>query len=229
MASPAAGLQAALNQLGLKLVVDGVVGMETRKAWQMISAFERDFIDDSLIEEYGMRSRDVIGERGYAVPDYVYLSKSVCDKMVERACKLLRMSEYSEVFKEFLRLEAARVTIGGETHYNVLSRNGRHRGLMQFYDGAWEDARRTAKRVNAKLDIGNYRENVYFPANSIIAGIAYALQNIDIMAGYGIEVSGETLYVSHNQGPHIWKYPEKLKRANQSAEVQEVIERYFPS
>lgn len=229
MPGEASGLQRSLNEFGFGLTVDGVLGRKSLYAWQELTQFERDYIDSTLEKEFGMRSRTVVGERGFAIPDYVYLSKSVCDKMVTRACALLRVSDMSDIFMEFLRLEAARVTISGEEHYNVLSRNGRHRGLMQFYEGAWEDARRTAKRVNAKLDIGSYRDNVYFPANNIIAGIAYALQNIDILAGYGVEVNGETLYISHNQGPHIWGKPEKLKSKNQSPEVREIIARYFPS
>lgn len=229
MAAVGAGLQAALNEFGFNLKPDGIIGLKSIAAWQSLTSFELEYVDSTLEKEFGMRSRDVVGERGFAIPDYVYLSKAVCDKMVERACVLLKMRDYSDVFKEFLRLEAAKAVIDGEVHYNVLSRNGRHRGLMQFFDGSWEDARRMAKRVNAKLDIGSYRDNVYFPANSIIAGIAYAIQNVEILAGYGVEVNGETLYVSHNQGPHIWGKPERLKRGNQSPEVKEILEKYFPS
>lgn len=228
MAGPASGLQTCLNEFGFRLKPDGILGVKSLTAWQKLTSFEREYVDLTLEKEYGMRSRTVVGERGYAIPDYVYLSKSVCDEMVTRACALLKVSNMAEIFQDFLRLEAARVTINGEEHYNVLSRNGRHRGLMQFGEGAWTDARRTAKRVNAKLDIGSYKENVYFPANNIIAGIAYALNNVDIITGYGVEVNGETLYVSHNQGPHIWVKPERIKRGNQSAEVREMLERHFP-
>lgn len=209
------------------LVVDGIIGDKTRRAWESLLDVEKINLDSLLEQEHGMKARSVVGEPGFGAPDIAHLKKTVCDVIVERACKLMGMTEFTEVFKEFVRLEATPVRIEGELCYKVFSRNGRHRGLMQFSQPAWNDARKVALSRSKALDIGPYREWVYFPANNIIAGIAYSIVSIRSLVKNGVDVNGETLYLSHNQGPYIWEDASKLKIERQSAEVKLLIEKYF--
>lgn len=209
------------------LIVDGVVGDKTRRAWHSLLDVEKTNLDSLLEQEHGMKARSVVGERGFGAPNFVYLKKTDCDEIIARACKLMGMPEFTEVFKEFVRLEAIPVRIGGELCYNVFSRNGQHRGLMQFSQAAWTDARRVALSKSKTLDIGAYRDWVYYPANNIIAGIAYSIVSIRSLIKNGVEVNGETLYLSHNQGPYIWEDASKLKIKGQSAEAKLLIEKYF--
>lgn len=209
------------------LVADGIVGKKTLLAWNSLLDLEKDFLDQLLEQEHGMKARSVAGERGFGAPNFVYLKETDCDQIIERACKLMSMSEFAEVFKEFIRLEAVPVRIQGELCYNVFSRNGQHRGLMQFSPAAWEDARRVARSVSSSLDIGAYRDWVYFPANNIIAGIAYSRVSIKSLIKNNIEVNGETLYISHNQGPYIWEDASKLKLRGQSAEARAMVAKYL--
>lgn len=209
------------------LVVDGIIGGKTRRAWDSLLDIEKTNLDSLLEQEHGMKARSVVGERGFGAPNYTYLKKTDCDSIIARACKLMGMPEFTEVFKEFVRLEAVPVRINGELCYDVFSRNGRHRGLMQFSEAAWADARRVALSKSKTLDIGTYRDWVYFPANNIVAGIAYSIVSIRSLIKNGVEVNGETLYLSHNQGPYIWEDAGKLKIKGQSAEAKLLIEKYF--
>lgn len=101
MAGPASGLQTCLNEFGFRLKPDGILGVKSLTAWQKLTSFEREYVDLTLEKEYGMRSRTVVGERGYAIPDYVYLSKSVCDEMVTRACALRRSPTWRRSSRTF--------------------------------------------------------------------------------------------------------------------------------
>lgn len=219
--------RAMIDQCRCDIIADGIVGHKTRLAWDSLLDVEKFNLDLMLEQEHGMKARSVIGERGFGAPNFSYLKQTDCDQIIERACKLMGMPEYTEVFEEFVRLEAIPVRIGGNICYNVFSRNGRHRGLMQFSEGAWKDARRVALAVSRTLDIGEYRDWVYYPANNIIAGIAYSIVSIKSLLKNGVDVNGETLYLSHNQGPYIWEDASRLKIKGQSAEVRQLIDKYF--
>lgn len=222
-------LQKAINAFGGTLVVDGKPGSATIDALNALDRLDRLMLDNMLIKEIGMGARNaVVGERGYTVPPYNYLRKQDCDVLLVKACRLLGVSQLAETFKDFLYMEAGQRIVRGEVYYNVLSRNGRSRGLSQFQPPAWSDARKKALEINPDLDIGSYEEGVYLPANNLVACVAYTLGNIEIMQDRYPEVpiNGETLYLSHNQGPHFWRTLKGINISGQSRTARPLIAKY---
>ena len=224
-------LQTKLKKLGQDLAVDGDAGMMTYSCLANLSIVDRVWLDFELEQEIGMASRAIIGERGFRVPEYQFLRKSDCDALIYRACRALGVEQYAAVYCDFMYREAGKRRIGGEICYNVLSRSGNSpgsaRGLNQFQPAAWKDARAEALAMNSKYDIGEYKEGVYFPANNIIACIAYSQLAINLMVEtYNIPVNGETMYLAHNQGPHFWKTFRTTNYGGQSPEARSLIDKY---
>ena len=224
-------LQSKLKKFAPDIAVDGLVGMQTRAALAELSIADRVWLDFELEQETGMASKAIIGERGFKTPDYQYLKKSECDSLIGRACRALGVEQYAAVYCDFMYREAGKRRAGGEIYYDVLSRSGNSRGsargLTQFQPAAWIDARAKALSMNSKYDIGEYEEGVYFPANNIVACIAYSQLAIKLMVEtYNIPVNGETMYLAHNQGPHFWKTMVPTNQSGQSAEARALIKKY---
>lgn len=224
-------LQTKLKKFDPEMAIDGNVGGQTLGALASLSLVDRIWLDFELEQEIGMASKAIVGERGFKTPEYQYLRKSDCDSLIKRACRALGVEQYAAVYCDFMYREAGKRRIGGEICYNVLSRSGNSansaRGLNQFQPPAWVDARSKALQMNSKYDIGDYKEGVYFPANNIIACIAYSQLAIKLMVEtYNIPVNGETMYLAHNQGPYFWEDFSTTNFSGQSKEAQLLITKY---
>lgn len=224
-------LQTKLQELGQETAIDGVVGSQTLGSLASLSLVDRIWLDFELEQEIGMASKAIVGERGFLIPDYQFLKKSDCDAYIARACRAMGVEQYAAVYCDFMYREAGKRRIGGEICYNVLSRSGNSsqaaRGLTQFQPPAWEDARPIALQMNSKCDIRGYKEGVYFPANNIVACIAYSQLAIKLMVEtYNIPVNGETMYLAHNQGPHFWRTMKPKNFSGQSKEARMLITKY---
>jgi hypothetical protein len=231
-------LQTLLNQeFGRRLVCDGVVGPKTLADLDKLNPGEYNLLELMLSMKGVNMAATLTGDRNFRIPKYNYLTAQKCNELVEKACKLVGFSsDYAPVFQDFLRMEATQREENGVPCYYVLSRSpAGARGLMQMQLGAWIDARKVALDLDKPLDIGEYEQNVYFPGNNIVGGLAYALIGVKLLREAGMPVNRETLYLCHNQGPYIWerdKYgkfrgPKAKYLVGQSREARMLAKKYF--
>lgn len=164
--------------------------------------------------------------QGFRHPGYIYLRRSDIEMLVSRACDLVDRPDLVGTILGFIDLEAASTMRGGERLYQVTSKNGSSRGLLQFQESAWSDAKAKVAELNDDVDIGDYKLNVYFPANNILAGVGYTVIAAEIMSKKGVPVNAETLFVSHNQGPYFWNTLEATNFKGQSPAARRLILKY---
>ena len=231
-------LQILLNQeFGCNLACDGVIGPKTLACLGQLDPAEYNLLEMMLSMKGVDMAAALVGDKNFRIPDYNYLTVAKCDNLIVRACKLVGISAgLAPVFQDFLRMEATQREENGVPCYYVLSRSSAGaRGLMQMQTGAWTDARRVALALDEPVDIGEYKLNVYFPGNNIVAGLAYAMIGIKLLKEAGMPVNRETLYLCHNQGPYIWtrdeygrfKGPTAKNLVGQSREAKMLARKYF--
>lgn len=221
-------LQKELNDLfdcGLK--IDGVLGSKTLLAFDTLTRPDRAKLELELLFKGVDLMATIFTDRdGFRHPGYVYLRRSDIENLVSRALDLVNMRDYVPIIMGIVDFEAKSVVRKGEKLYRVTSKNGNARGLLQFYAAAWTDARAELLRVSSDLDIGEYKEFVYFPATNILAGIGYVMLSQRVLERKGIEVNAETLYLSHNQGPGFWSTLNPTNFSGQSVKAQALILKY---
>lgn len=123
-----------------------------------------------------------------------WIAETQAKAMVRREAARLGVGVHAVALERFLDLEAVARSVQGLKFYKLTSKNGSSTGLMQMQPAAWIDSR--------KIDptLPSFADGVFKAESNIAAGIAYAKSNIRAMEQSGVPITGNNLYLAHNQG-----------------------------
>lgn len=198
-AMAAQGVLAASNR---SLAIDGKWGHYTQLAFERADASVRSRVDavlgalgTSVGELTAVRANQrVVEDSIVSLEGKEWIPETEAKAYVRRVATQLGIAEYSPALEQFIDFEAVSKTISGLKFYKVTSQNGSSKGLFQMQPAAWKDAQKV------KNDLPGYDRGVFVAEHNIAAGVAYAKRSVDALVRKGKPVTGENLYLAHNQG-----------------------------
>lgn len=208
---PLSSVQTLLKRWDPGIVVDGIHGLHSSEAINALTILQH----DTLSFVTGYRS-------GRRMARFVPVSE--IDEAIDIIAERLGVSHLSRAAKYSLRKEAAvRRDGNGQLLVDVDSKKGSYRGIFQFGEAAWTDAASEAKKLG--MDIGGY-DKVWDIPNNIAAMLSYLRRTEKFLTARKIQVTNESLYLSHNQGLGFWSGI-TTNVEGQSAAVQALISEYI--
>lgn len=224
-------VQGFLSATEPALVVDGKFGKFTTSVYERATAADKSAID-AMLRGLGTTVSGLRAERASvaAVRDQLdqkeenWIPVEDAAALVRRHAARYGIGTHAEALVDFLRREARMRVVQGVPFYDVKSKNGSSRGLMQMQPAAWEHVQQAVDR-----NLPPYESAVWDPETNIRAGVAYAIINIRAIQAAGKPVNADTLYLAHNQGAGFFTKGTKTNVAGQSKEVQALIARYSKS
>lgn len=183
--------QRLLDDSGKSVVVDGVWGRKSERAYVTSSAAVQN-LADKVVKDLGYDLDDIrnsVSASALISPDQMF-------EIISRVSSQTGVG--AGVLQKFVDLEAARVAIDGVRYYvaDAVNRGG-YRGLFQFdaRGNAWADA---SKKGNLPAFASSWKD----PYLNTLAAAYYVLFNFDILKrrGYKGEMTGAIAYLMHNQG-----------------------------
>lgn len=225
----------AASVLNKPIVIDGLYGTKTES---LLEGLSKDQLSNANAIYQAISGRTLISlrqrvegvevadggsvfsshKRALTMNDKSVISPSELRLLVTKYAKIAGMQDYIDAIVAFADREAPKAYEKGVfVGYSTVAKNGSSRGLFQIQPNAWVDAARNMPGLGP-YDPFNVEKNV-------AACVGYAAFNIKQIKPF-TPITGDTLYLAHNQGAGFFTKGKVTAFDKQSREVQSLILKY---